>query len=399
MISGKASLLARLYDRTKLFKSIDVGEELEGASPPSVFVGRWNYPKVFVGPMVPQLHGDTRYLDTPEAWINSVKTPEEIAAFRLQLVRGKQAVNVKDTGRVTEMVREIALARQSTEVEVRFTCRPTGGYFHEEVQPFGPSAPLKAMKVDVGAYDHQLEKAYYDTDMKAKDAVLELYSKGALISSIQRAFSVGAFGLGKNRKLVPTRWSITAVDSILSEDMLEKIRDFPVIDDFRIYEFESLKNKFVVIFLPTTWCYESMEAFFPSIIGDKLEIFGDWEGYEKKKEYPVIGGCYFAAKVPVCQKLMDEQRQAGVIVLREAYEGYIPLGVFNVRENVREAMRSQPMHFADLKTALDYANTRLRINIKQWLLNTTLLRNIVKNGLPKTKRTLPTRLTSFFGSG
>lgn len=398
MIQGKASLLARLTERTKMFKTVQVGEELEGASP-TCFIGRYGYPKVFVGPMLPDLHGDTRYLDTPEEWLHTVSAPAEIAAFRLQLVRGKQAVGVKDTSKLTEMIREIALARRSTEVEAQFVHRPTGGYFHEEVQPFGPSAPLKAMKVDAGVYDHQLEKAFYDTDLKAKDAVLELYQKGALVSSIQRAFSVGAFGLGKNRRLVPTRWSITAVDSTLSETMLEQIRDFPVIDDFRVYEFESLKNKFVVIFLPTTWCYESMEAFFPSIIGDKLEIFGDFEGYEKKKEYSVIGGCFYAAKVPVCQKLLDEQRQAGVVILREAYEGYIPLGVFNVRENMREAMKQQPQHFSDLQSALDYANTRLRINIKRWIQNTVLLRRIVQNGLPKTKRTLPLKLSSFFGNG
>lgn len=398
MIKSKSSLLARLTERTKMFKTVQVGEELEGASPPSVFIGRYGYPKVFIGPMLPQLHGDTQFLDIPENWIGKVSGPEEIAAFRLQLVRGKQIVSVNDTGKITEIIRDIALAKQSTEVEAQFTHRPTGGYFNEEVQPFGPSAPLKAMKVDAGAYDHQLEKAYYDTDLTAKNAVLELYSKGALISSIQRAFSVGAFGLGKNRKLVPTRWSITAVDSTLSETMLEQIRDFPLIDDFRVYEFESLKNKFVVILLPTIWCYESMEAFFPSIIGDRLELFGDHEGYEKKKEYALIGGCYYSARLAAAEKLMAEQRQAGVIVLREAYAGYIPLGVWNVRENMREAMKQHPQHFSDLRSALDYANTKLRINIQQWLPNTTLLRNVVKNGLPKTKHTLPTRLTSFFGS-
>ncbi|MDX1373144.1 MAG: hypothetical protein R3321_11770, partial [Nitrososphaeraceae archaeon] len=37
---------------------------LEGASPPSVFVGHYGYPKVNLGPMAPSLHGDTRILDT-----------------------------------------------------------------------------------------------------------------------------------------------------------------------------------------------------------------------------------------------------------------------------------------------------------------------------------------------
>ena len=39
---------------------------LAGATPPSVFVGRFGYPKVKVGPMVPPIHGDTTILDKPE---------------------------------------------------------------------------------------------------------------------------------------------------------------------------------------------------------------------------------------------------------------------------------------------------------------------------------------------
>ena len=39
---------------------------LSGTSPPSVFVGSYNYPKVGVGPMVPPIHGDTSLLDIPE---------------------------------------------------------------------------------------------------------------------------------------------------------------------------------------------------------------------------------------------------------------------------------------------------------------------------------------------
>ena len=59
-------------------------DSLSGTSPPSVFVGSYNYPKVNVGPMVPPIHGDTSLLDTPEKWIG--KTLEEIVNYRLNLV-------------------------------------------------------------------------------------------------------------------------------------------------------------------------------------------------------------------------------------------------------------------------------------------------------------------------
>ena len=38
-------------------------DSISGSSPPSVFVGSYGYPKVWVGPMVPPIHGDTTMLD------------------------------------------------------------------------------------------------------------------------------------------------------------------------------------------------------------------------------------------------------------------------------------------------------------------------------------------------
>ena len=72
---------------------------VSGTSPPSVFVGSYNYPKVFVGPMVPPIHGNTELLDSPEKWKG--KTLEEIINFRLNLVRGIQKIPIEQTeGRV-----------------------------------------------------------------------------------------------------------------------------------------------------------------------------------------------------------------------------------------------------------------------------------------------------------
>ncbi|HYT43489.1 MAG TPA: hypothetical protein VEP90_14215, partial [Methylomirabilota bacterium] len=53
---------------------------LSGATPPSVFVGQYGYPKVKVGPMLPPLHGDTTILDKPEIWLG--KSIEEIVNYR-----------------------------------------------------------------------------------------------------------------------------------------------------------------------------------------------------------------------------------------------------------------------------------------------------------------------------
>lgn len=380
MIKGKAALLNILYEKTKFFKSVDINEKMDGATPPSVFIGSFGYPKVFVGPMTPPIHGNTEMLDAPEKWLGAVKTPEEIAELRLKLVRGKKTAHIKEDSRFIDGIRDIALAKQSTEMEIEFSKKPTGGFFHEELQPFGPSAPIKTWKVESGKYDERIEKAYYDTDLKSTDAIMELYRAGTAISGIQRALSVGAFGLKSNRKLVPTRWAITAVDSSISETLLKDIREFPTLEEYRVYEYEHMRNKFVIILVPQQWSYESMEAFY-SADGTNAAIFSDYELYHKKKEYASIGGCYYSCRTSVADLLIKERKQAAVIILREAYRDYIPLGVWLTRECTRLALEGKPMVFQTLKETLDYAGTRLTVPIKRWIGESGFLKTIYSKGI------------------
>lgn len=377
MFKGKLRYLERLYSRFP-FRTITVpSEHIEGSSPPAVFIGRHGYPKVHVGPLVPPVHGDTAIMDAPEKWIGQ-KTQSDIIDFRLTLIRGKEPVNVKDKKKMISLLQEIALAKKSVEIEALFKKKPHGRFLHEEMQPFGPSAPLKEMRVDATKLEPRMEKAYHDTDLLARDAVITLYEKGVMFSTIQKAFSTGAFGLEQNRKLVPTRWSITAVDDMLGLHLLEDVKQNQLINEYRVYETEHLMNKFIVLMMPTYWQYETMEAFFPQIIGDRLEIFGDWEGYEGKKSYAQIGGCYYSARFAIAEKLAEEKRQAGAIVFRECYEGYIPLGVWNVRQCMRDALSKSYVKFDTLQQALSYINSRMRIKMGTWIRKDNLLRNLLR---------------------
>ena len=67
LLCGKdrCPVLARFFSTSKVRGRID-RLDMDGASPPSVFVGRFGYPKVSIGPMIPPFHGDTSLLDTPE---------------------------------------------------------------------------------------------------------------------------------------------------------------------------------------------------------------------------------------------------------------------------------------------------------------------------------------------
>jgi len=370
----KREFLARLAARFNHLNYACASEHLQGASPPSVFVGAFGYPKVFVGPLLPEKLGDTRIMDAPEQWISSSKSVQDILEYRLSLVRGKKTLNVYDDSRQAQQMREIALSCVSPEVEATFACKPRGAFLNDDSLAFGPSAALKQFSVCNAKWDAKLEKMYYDTDATAKTAVLELYEKSSPVSAIMRALSVGAFGLEKNRKFVPTRWSITAVDSTVSETLLEEIRFLPVLDETRVYEHASLSQKFVVILFPSQWQYDWVEAFFSPNKAREPTVFGDGEGYDKKKEYSSVGGCYYSARLAVAEKMRKEKRQGGAIVLRECYADYVPLGVWSVRECMRAALASKPACFNDYSEAVRHAFAKLKLDPRQWVRNSRILR-------------------------
>ena len=359
-------------------------EDIEGVSPPSVFVGRIGYPHVYVGPLVPPVHEDTSIYDLPEHWFG--RSIDEIVGFRSMLIRGKHRVHVQkftNAGKIMEQTRDLALAENSVDTELNLTKKPRGSLFMDDsVQPFGPSAPIKNLLVGNARFEHNVEKAYYDTDLRATEAVLGLYGQGVMVTKIQKAFSVGAFGIEKNRRLVPTRWSITAVDDIISKNLAETVKTFPEINEYRVYESVYLDNVFEILMIPAAWSYESMEAWYPGTVwnphGRNTAVYSDYEGNNGRTTYAQIGGCYYSARLAVCEQLTKERRQATVVVLREARPGYImPIGVWQVRENVRNAMRNVPYKYNTLNEALNRISSRLEIPMKRWINQGSLLKNIL----------------------
>lgn len=379
MLKGKEAYLKKLTASVNM-RSVDVGKELDGSTPPSVFIGSWNYPKVYAGPMIAPHHGDTAIMDLPESWIPSRKSQEDIIDYRLNLVRGKRPIEITDTSsRFVEKLQEIALAANSIESEAQFDRAPKGASFSDDHTPFGPSALIERFDIGNVRWDNQLEKAYYDYDLKAADAVVDMHSRGIPFSSIQKAFSVGAFGTKRRRRLVPTRWSITACDSAIGNRLLKDVRQYDIIDCCQVHEFRSLNNYYTVLLMPTAWQYEWSEAFL-RIMGREELVFSDHEYNKGKKGYSKVGGCYYACKMAVLEALARQKKQAGAIILREAYTGYVPLGVFNVRENVRNAMCQPAKEFEDTKSALSYISTKLELPVRRFVEEGTLLKETLKVG-------------------
>ncbi|MCS7116094.1 MAG: Nre family DNA repair protein [Nitrososphaerota archaeon] len=358
-----------------------LNDHIHGSTPPSVFVGRIGYPKVYIGPMIPPYFGSTEILDTPEDWIG--KSIYDIIDYRFSLIRGKVRMsifNAQRGDRLLETLQELAMGERSIDAEAVFMKRPRKVLsLSEETQPFGPSAPLKSLSVGNVSVDRRIEEAFYDRDLKAADAIYKLYDEGVLVTRIQRAFSIGMLGIGARRKLVPTRWSITAVDSIISLKLIDEIKQYNSIDEYRVYSFKNLDNIFIVILMPGNWSFEWIEAWFPgttwNVGGKEPALMGDYEGYWGRTTYASVGGCYYAARLAVAERLRMERKQASALLLREIHPGYIlPVGVWNVRESVRSALRNAPATFDDLNEAWRYACTKLTIPPEDWIANSSILK-------------------------
>ncbi len=384
MLCGKLRCPILLRARSLLKATVQIDSpRIEGSTPPAVFVGRIGYPKVFVGPMVPPYKGNTEILDTPELWLG--KPLQAIVDYRSALIRGSVCTDVRAIragNRMVESLQEVAMGKHPIDAEVLLAKIPKAVLtLSHETPPFGPSAPMRQLKLSDIKVDKRIEKLFYDRDLRADDAVVKLYEEGVTITRIQRAFSLGIFGLGHNRKLVPTRWSITAVDSIVSSKLIERIKQWETINEYRVYHLKQMDNVFVIIMMPERWSFEWIESWFPGTTwnpptAENPAIMGDWEPYQGRKTYPDIGGCYYACRLAVAEKLNRERKQASVLALREIHPGYVlPVGVWFTRECVRVALRNKPHVFDSLQQVMKHISEKLTVPVSKWVENSALLRN------------------------
>jgi DNA repair protein NreA len=361
----RRSILSKWNESLSKYGNLFSSDSISGTSPPSVFVGSYNYPKVFVGPMVPPIHGNTELLDNPEKWKG--RTLEEIINFRLKLVRGIQQIPIEQTeGRYIENLQEVTMSSKPTDLDLIFNKKISSNISIDgESAPFGPIGEIKSAKFSGSTSTKPIEKIFYDKDMKAQDAVLKLYNSGIEISKIQKCFSIGM--VGKKRKLVPTKWSITATDDIISKSIVEEILENNLIDISKVFSYEHLGNIFSVILFPHRWIFEMVEAWYSNGI---LGFGSDNEDARGINHPPHIAGAYFAAKLAVSEYLLKNEIQAGVLIFREIQPEYaIPVGVWQVREGIREAMKQTPQIITSFNDALEIASTKTSISKNEWIAN------------------------------
>lgn len=355
--------------------------DLSGSSPPSVFVGRFGYPKVKLYPSSPPVHGETSVYETPSKWL--ALGMEEFLSMRLSLVRGGVNVNVKDAKDPSNLLQDIqlmSLSGRPVEVEMKFmkNLNTDRILLSEYVPPMGPSAPLNSITTGNIKLERRAERVYYDTDLKAQNAMWSLYSSGDDVSLISKALSTGSFGTKQKRKAVPTRWSITAVDKNLSDLMITDIKHMETVDKYLAFARRVNGNLFLAIFPPSSWKYEWGESWFPGSAwnwyGREPQVEIDYENYWGRKDYPGIGGCYYASMLAATEYLTKIKRQSSPILWREIYPGFnLPVGVWFVRENLREMFKQKPVEFESLEGALKYISGFMKVPLRKWVENSGVI--------------------------
>ena len=362
----KLEICPYLREVRELLKRIKASRTVFGSSPPSALVGSWGYPKILAGPLVPPIQADTSIYDRPDRWLSIPLN--DLLAMRVSLVRGKRPVRVIDArkpDRLLEAMQEIAMAEKPLDLELHFEKEPViSPSFHIRASPTGPSAPLRrALIAENPKVPKVVDKVVSDTDLKASGAIYKLYRSGVGDQYIVRLLSIGLLGQARWRKLVPTEWSITAVDDQIGKMLRTRVKGYPWINEPRIYSSYAHYNRVTVLLIPGPWMFEVFEVWYR---GGRVKAYydselpGDVDRYREN-----VGGAYYALRLPVLEKLYGERRQASAVVVAEIYEGWIPLGVWRFREICRATLRGKPLRFDDLLEALKRVKKMINFPVKR----------------------------------
>ncbi|MFQ5986227.1 MAG: hypothetical protein ACE5KQ_02580 [Thermoplasmata archaeon] len=348
------------------------GTRLYGATPPAAFVGQWGYPRVLVGPLLPPSDVDVSVMDAEERWLGLPL--QEILRLRMSMVRGKrqQRVQVADLrDRPLEALQEVAMASDPVHAEMQLSKRPNlDVYFSPRGKPVGPSAPFESLQLTENPkVPRRVDYIVSDGDLRAGPGTWDLYEHGIEQRHLTRLLSVGLLGRSRNRRLVPTEWSITAVDDIVGQSLRKRVRYHPELGEFHLYGATAVANNVQVLLLPGPWMFEALEGW----EGHPAGPASDFECAWGRKDYPRnLVGAYHAARLPVLEHLDTVGRQAIAIVFLEVYREWIPLGVWRFRELAREALRRRVQRFSTFDEALEVLGGRLRIPLERWLQRSTL---------------------------
>ncbi|AHF79729.1 Nre family DNA repair protein [Thermococcus paralvinellae] len=369
-----------ILERFRVVKSVERiinRREIFGSSPPSIFVGEFGYPKVRIGPLVPPIEGNTSYLDNPLKWEN--KTINDILKYRSLLVMGetKADVKVSKSQRILSEIQELAMSIRPVDSEILLKKKPILKVLPNEfAPPIGPKAELLDFELTENPKIPRKTDYVVNDELKAEEAIMGLYNWGFDEYYIIRLLSAGLLGISK--KLVPTRWSITAVQDTIGKYLRREILKYDTINEFELYFYEFLGNRYVVLLMPESYAFELLEVWLKgSLFGSEepqvIHDYEDWRGIKGYAEETT--GAYYAARLSVLEFLRNRRRQARILVFREVTpKYYAPVGVWQIRLGVKKALENPIGRFNTLQEALNEIRKLLEHPLEKYLEKSWLLK-------------------------
>jgi hypothetical protein len=352
----RCPVFERLSHRQKI--SFKLSKDFKSKSP-GIFIGWHGYPKVFAGVLSPINVEDASIQDDPSYWVSKNFSISNIMSLRQSLINSRRRTEIKNPESFREVVADVALSSKPLSVDVTLKKKPSLRInFTQHALPMGPSGEVnKIILEDNPSIKSPIKRVYYDTDFLANDAMNYLYSKKIDVFNISKLLSAGTLGYGHNRKLVPTRWAITATDDSLSKEHLNHIRNSKIIDNYLVFRGHYLGNYFTILLMPYAWSFELFEVWNPGAVysGTSTNYVTDFEGFFGRKSYAEnCGGGYYASRLPITDYLSKNKIQASVLAIREVTpEYYMPLGVWVVRQAMTNAINNKKS-FSNLSDAKTY---------------------------------------------
>ncbi|MEK6984413.1 MAG: hypothetical protein AABX33_07605 [Nanoarchaeota archaeon] len=382
---GKCPICARNNALFKVRESIKSEEFTSDAVSP--FVGRFGYPNVNLGILAPPEQSEDAWLyDAPRHWSEENFDIPKIVDFRSSLLNSRLNLNIKKRIKFLEISQDIAMSSKPVDVEVELYEKPKFTLnLDSYMAPTGPNARLKKASITENPKIHtKVYKVFEDDDLKARDAVNYLYENKFDENFLSKLLSVGALGMKKGRRLVPTRWSITATDDIIGKNLIREIKDFNAINSYYSFFGSYLGNYYLILMFPEVWNYELFETYVPQNwnFSKPLSYSTDYEDFYGRKGYAeTTAGGYYTVRLGILEKLKEIKRQASVLALRFITDEYtMPLGVFVTREAARKAVSNKPIEFSSKELLIKYAQAlirrKLNYNLDFIFKNSTLLKSI-----------------------
>ena len=378
-------------------------QDFFGSSPPTIFIGsKLRYPQVNVGILSPPEETESAWIhDAQTYWPQTDFTIGDIIKLRSALINSRFTTTVKSfssDNKFLDIAQEIGIGSKPVDIEISLKKKPKFSTSFDNIRlPMGPGVRLEKVRITENVkVNPTVDKIISDVDLKANDASNYLFSKGIDEHTISQLLTIGVLGLKKNRKLVPTRFSITATDDNIGKNIIKEIKDYNPIDDFRIYEGNYFGNYYYILMFPGVFNYELFEGYMPrsswNSHSGEIKWATDSETHFGRKTYAFncVGG-YYAARLPILQYLKQMKRQASVLVIRfETEEYYANLGVFVVRAAARKAMANKPKTFDSQENLLNYLKKAVYEKFK-YNISIILNRSLMVNSILKQKN-----LSSFY---